>query len=57
MCSERRGKVLREGVIFLEIKCSRSSVGVSGMDKVRNQDLCRHSWNRKVVGEQSGSEY
>ena len=34
-----------------EMKCLRSLVGVSRMDRVRNEEVHKDSWNRKGVGE------
>ena len=37
----------RRKVIVLEMKCLRSFVGVSRMDKVWNEEVRKESWNRK----------
>ena len=38
-CMEQRHEVLREGEKVLEMKCLRSLVGVSRMDRVRNEEV------------------
>ena len=39
----------RRKVNVLEIKCLRSLVGMSRMDRVGNEEVCKESWNRKGV--------
>ena len=41
----------RRKVNVLEMKCLRSLVGVSRMDRVRNEEVRIESWNRKGVSE------
>ena len=44
-------------VNVLQMKCWRSLVGVSRMDRVRNEEVRRRAaWNRKGVSELSRSE-
>ena len=38
----------------LEMKCLRSLVGMSRMDRVRNEEVKKESWNRQGVSEYSG---
>ena len=46
----------RRKVNVLEMKCLRSLVGVSRMDRIRNEDVIRRAERVEGVGEYSGSE-
>ena len=46
----------RKKVNVLEMKCLRSLVEMSRIDRIRNEYLRKESWCRKVVWELSGSE-